>query len=187
MGELTEKKLKNKRFHKTEEAIIMAFSLIKDYSSTKRFVKVAQISRSTLYRHHKTISQIIPDYEEYIFKKYKKVIQKLLKNKNITLRHLYQRTLIFIVANKKIAQFLYQFGNHSTLEKMIFLLQPKIIAAHRISNYSMFRIYIKEVIEVIEQWENNGFKIDEISPTIGKIMYLTNTARDRLGPISSQK
>ena len=185
MDRITEEKLNNKRFRKTEEAIIMAFFLVKDYSSIERFIKVAKISRSTLYRHHRTISQIVPDYEKYILKKYKKVIRGLPKK--TTIKNLYQRTLIFIVANKKIAQFLHRFGNHNTLEKMIYCLKPKITSSGKITNDEMFKIYAKEVVGVIEQWEQGGFKMDETPSAVRKIMYLTNSARARLGPITSQK
>ena len=185
MDRITEKKLENKRFKKTEEAIIMAFFLIKDYSNTERFIRAAKISRSTLYRHHETVSQIIPDYEKFILKRYQKTIQKLPMKTD--LYSIYRRTLIFIIANKKITQFLYKFGSHSTLEKMVHCLRLRIFASDKITNNEMFRIYAKEVVGIIEQWELEGFKMDEIPSTVGKIMYLTNNARRQLGPITSQK
>lgn len=95
--------------------------------------------------------------------------------------------LIFIVANKRIAQFLFSFGdNHITLEKMIQCLQSKLLSSRMIANEKMLNIYVKEVAGVIEEWEKNGYSIDEISTTVNKIVYLTSTARARLGPITYQ-
>ena len=72
---ITEKRLKDKRFRDTEEAIVMAFFVLKDKICLKRLIKTAGISRSTLYRHHENINKIVPDYEEYMVSKYKRFIK----------------------------------------------------------------------------------------------------------------
>ena len=185
MDRITDKKLNNKKFRKSEEATLDAFFLAKNYLSIKRITQIAHISRSTIYRHHGSVTKITENYEVFILKRYKKTIYKLLKTS--TIRQLYRRTLIFIVANKKIVQFLYQFGDRSTFEKMVYCLKPKIIVSHKISNDEMFKIYAKEITCIIEDWAQKDYKIDDIPAVVSKIMYLTDTARVWLSPITSQK
>lgn len=180
---ITETKLKNKRFKKTEIAILMAFSSVKGILSVSRLIKVACISRSTFYRHHKTIYEIIPDYEKFILKKYRSYTYHLIKIKSIRLKTLYERTLTFMVAYREILQFLYEHGSTNLNESMLLLLKPKIISVSKISHPEIFDIYIKEVATVINKWQQDGFNKNEISPTVHKIMYLTDTARTRLGPV----
>ena len=185
MDRITEQKLKNKKFRKSEEAILDAFFLAKDYLSAKRITQIAHISRSTLCRHHGSVTKVPENYEAFILKRYQKTIYRLLKTS--TIKQLYRRTLIFMVANKKIIQFLYQFSSHNIIEKMIYYLKPKIIASRKVSNDEMFKIYAKEVACIIESWTQKGYKMDDISVAVGKIMYLTDTVRTWLNSITSQK
>ena len=184
MDRITDRKLKNKKFRKSEEAILDAFFLVRNYLSTQKITQAAHISRSTLCRHHGSITKVPINYEIYILKRYQKAIRRLIKK--FPIKQLYRRTLIFIIANKKIIQFLHQFGSHNTFENMVYCLKPKIIASRKVSDDEMFKIYAKEVTCVIEDWAQKGYKIDDISVVVGKIMYLTDTVRARLNPITSK-
>ena len=183
---ITEAKLKNKRFEKTENAILMAFSSAREILSVSRLIKIARVSRSTFYRHHETVYKIIPDYEKYILKKYRNYTYRLIKIKNIRLKALCERTLAFMVVYRGVLQFLHAHGSTNLNESMLLLLKPKIISAGKISHPDIFDIYIKEVATVITKWQQNGFNKDEIPSTVHKIMYLTNTAHERLSPIVGQ-
>ena len=182
---ITDKKLKNKRFQKTEEAIIMAFFLSKEKLSLKRLLYLAKISRSTLYRHHKNLTEIAPDYEKYILKKCKSYIKPLMKKDEPGLKNLYQRILVFMVANRLIIRFLLKYSNQNFLEKIVRALKPKILATGKVANGEMFNIYTKEIATIIEEWCKLGFKKDAIVPTTNKIMYLTDQAYIRLSPLNS--
>ena len=63
-------KTKNRRYQKTEIAILEVLMRSKELPSARVLVRQAKISRSTLYRHHKTIPGIIPDYEREILIRY---------------------------------------------------------------------------------------------------------------------
>ena len=77
---LTEQKLKDKRYRKTEEAIVGAFFLAQDNLNPKKIIKVANISRATLYRHHKSVYNVVTDYKEYITIQYEATIkEKILR------------------------------------------------------------------------------------------------------------
>lgn len=182
---ITDEKLKNKRFKKTEEAIIMAFFLAKDKLSLKRLLQLAKISRSTLYRHHKNLTEIVPDYEKYILKKCKNYMKPLIKKDESRLKTLYQRILIFMVANRFIIEFLLKNGSQNIIERIVKALKPMILASGKVTDGEMFKIYTKEVAAIIEEWCRLGFKKDDILPTTYKIMYLTDQAYIRLSPLKS--
>ena len=184
MERLTEQKLKNKKFQRAETAILTTLASARELLSVSRLIRLAGISRSTLYRHHRTVSEIIPDYENYLLKRYRHIISRLMKNKSTHLGKLYERTLIFMITYQKILCFLLDCGNQNFTETMIRTLQPKLLATGKIPNSTVLDIYVKEVAAVIEQWQRAGFNKNEISSTLDKIAYLTDTARSRLGPIA---
>ena len=163
----------------------MAYYLTKDKLSLKRLLKYAKISRSTLYRHHKNLHEIAPDYEKYILKKCKNTMRKLMQSKGSHLKTLYQRILVFMAANQFIMKFLLQYGSPNLMERIVTALKPKIIATNKVADGEMFKIYVKEVSAIIEEWCKNGFKKEAIVPTTNKIMYLTDQAYIRLSPLKS--
>ena len=163
----------------------MAFFLAKDKLSLKRILYTAKISRSTLYRHHKNLAEIAPDYEKYIIKKCKNYMKPLMKDDDSQLKVLYQRILVFMVTNRLIIRFLLKYSNQNILEKIVRALKPKILASGKVADGEMFKIYSKEVAGIIEGWCKLGFKKDALVPTTNKIMYLTDQAYPRLSPLNS--
>ena len=180
---LTERRLKNKRFKTTEDAIIMAFFLAKDHLCPERIIRLAHISRSTLYRHHKNLHQVVSDYEAYILRENKSVVRRLMKHRHASLKTLYKRILILMTANKRIMLFLSEFGNSNITEQIILILEPKIIAQTKLAREELRIIYVKEISSIIDSWQSMGFNIDEISAVVNKIMFLTDNAYVRLTPL----
>ena len=181
MGQqITDKKLQNKKFRKTEKAIVEVFFSNRKILSARVIAKRARISRSTLYRHHKTIYEIIPDYEEYILGKYYKLIRCFLK-RNIKVKIIYYQMLIFIIKNKDVFALVVKKGNGQVIEKMIQKIEPKIAGDYKLpKNCDMIlKIYEKEIAGVIESWIENDYIKDELA-VLANIMYLTETARKRL-------
>lgn len=182
---LTERRLKNKRFKATEDAIIMAFFLAKDRLCLERIIRLAHISRSTFYRHHKNLRQVTKDYEAYILRKNKKIVRRLAGHRCVSLKTLYKRILILMSANKRIMLFLSEFGDNNIAEQIILLLEPKIISQTKLTREELRAIYIKEVSGIIDNWQSTGFNMDEIPAVVNKIMFLTDTAYVRLTPLVS--
>ena len=185
MDRITEKKLQNRRFRGTEETIIITLLTIRDSISLERFLKIAKISRSTLYRHHKNLSEIAPDYEKYILKKCKNTMKRLMKNPNSRLKTLYYHILIFMSANRLIMRFILKYGKRDFFERIITAIKPKIINIGKVEEGEMFKIYAKEIAGLIEEWGRAGFNKNSITSTVDKIMFLTNTAHIRLSPLAS--
>lgn len=162
----------------------MAFFLLKDKICLKGLVKTAGISRATLYRHHDNLYRIVPDYEEYMVREYKRVAMRSLRFKRISLRVLYEQLLKLMSNNVKVMEFLFEFDSHEFIEKMILVLKPKIISVSKVSNSEMLKIYVKEIAGVVEEWGMAGFESSKIDVTVEKMMFLTNTAYFRLSPIA---
>ncbi|MBR3131815.1 TetR/AcrR family transcriptional regulator [Candidatus Saccharibacteria bacterium] len=179
----TDKKLKNKKFREIEHAIAIAYFSAKTKINIRHLIKTAKISRSTFYRHHQTIYAIVPDYEDYILRQYKSFFRCL--RKNVKIKNLYERTLIFIYIHQEIMNFLLKYGQKDLIEEMILILSPHILTSSQKINREILDIYIKEIAAVLEKWQSDGYKKDEILKTVDKIMYLTETASSRLSPIAN--
>ena len=179
---ITEQKLKNKRFRKTEEKIISALLLSRDDLSMNNFLKTAEVSRSTIYRHHRNFYNISKNYENYLLRKFRRFLKALVKNK-ITLAKVYTRILIFLIPNQKIILLILSRGNRKFIETL--LSELRVIVMKKVKNDKIFKIYLKEVSGVIEEWIYDGFNQKKIEEVVNQISYLTETAWSRLGPLAS--
>ncbi len=178
---ITDKKLKDKRFRINERAIIKAFFSNKKILGARVIARRAKISRSTLYRHHKTVYEIIPDYEKYILDKYYRLIGKLIKKRDVDTKTLYIYMLIFMMKNKEIFKMVLSRGNMKTIEKMIKKIESRVAIEYRLPKNceKMLDVYRKEVLGIVEKWIKNDFT-DDYTGVLSDILYLTKTLRNRL-------
>lgn len=179
------KRNRNHRFRLTEEAIITAFFVGDDLPKFGVLAKRAGISRSTLFRHHKTVYGVILDYERAIYKKYSRMIGKILSGGDVKMREIFLKILIFININGKEIKLILRYRNGEIFEKMIWRLKRKIDKVYFLPKKSeqIFGIYAKEVSGVLEEWARRDFAKDEIDVILRKIMYLTDTMKMRLTPM----
>lgn len=186
MPKRVETKTRNKRYQKTEIAILEALMKSRELPSTGELVRRARISRSTLYRHHRTVPGIVPDYEREVLRKYANVLRKLNRQKNVQMKSVYLRTLVFVVTERRTFEILLKYDGGAVVEKMIFKLRGRLKDVCHLPKNSdkMLRIYAKEVAGVIEEWGGQGFKEDEINAVLGKVLFLTKGLKQRLGPLN---
>lgn len=184
---ITLKQLKNSKFRRTEEAIIMAFFASRNRFSAGRIAKIARISRSTLYRHHKNIYEVAPDYERFLLKQYTSSIRPLARSRTISLTGIYCGTFTFLRDYRKIITFVMRYGDATFIEKLLTKLATTVVKAGKLPDGIISQIYVKEVAGLVENWIKSGFKKDEIIKTINKITYLTNTAASRLAFIAGDQ
>lgn len=178
-------KTRDKRYQKTEEAILAVLMKSRELPAAGNLAKRARISRSTLYRHHRTVPGIVPDYEREVLIRYTNTIRRLIRRKNTQVRMIYLRTLIFVMANRRVFEILLKYSGGAVVEKMVLRLRGKLGRAYHLPKNSdkMLRVYAKEVAGMVEEWGKDGFKESELESVLGKIMYLTETMRQRLGPL----
>ena len=178
--------MSNKRFKKTECAIFYVYCKLKDYPSAKKIAKLAHISRSTLYRHHRKVQSIPKDYEEYLLAVYKRRMRIFLKKPDIPLKILILRTLIYISSNKEIFKVLLSESRSEVIKKMLDILEPKI--AKKWLPYKnkdkIYKVYENEVIGIIEAWAKQNFSDKKLRSVLNDIIYLTDSAWRRLSVLS---
>ena len=179
---MTQGGLKDKRYRKTEEAIIEVLLRSKQMPSTGELTRRARISRSTLYRHHRAIPGIVPDYEKEIINKYGRTVRKMLKRKGADLKSIYLQMLIFVVNNRRVFGILFKYSGDRVVERMVLKLQDKIAEANYLPKKSekMMRIYTKEVAGIVEGWYEKEFNEKEMNKVLEDIIYLTRTMKRRL-------
>lgn len=183
-GGLTERKMANERFFKTEKAIFIAYCKLRDYPSAKKIAQRAKISRATLYRHHRKVAKIPEDYEKYLLEKYHKTMRGFVK-KEAKIRILYFRALVFMMNNKDIILALFQEGRKEIIKNMADRLKDRVVNEWKIGGdlSKMFSIYKNEIVGVIEDWAEQDFSEKKLNKTLDDIVYLTQTARQRLLPL----
>ena len=184
---LTEKKLEDSRFRRREEAIFRVFFDEGDGKncSVGYLIRKVGIDKATVYRHHKSVCEIISDYEQYILVKFNKVLAGVKSREEMQLKQIYYQMLIFIFRHRKIFGVLIKKKGTLVVEMMMLELKTKIMKDCKIINNSerIFRVYAGEVAVLIREWGLSGFNELEIGVLLGNIMYLTTTVRVKLAPI----
>ena len=178
---ITDKRLNNRRFYRTEEAILKAF-FGNTYLSVREVTRQVGIARSTFYHHHQSTAKIVADYQRYIIDKYKRLTKKMLGAQKVPARMMYERTLLFIVQHKKVFKILLAGKERSILKYMITKMQPRLVDIMHLPKNSkkIFLVYEGEVTSLMDAWCRNGMREDEINRLLDEIIFLTETARVRL-------
>ena len=179
---LTEKRMSNKRFRKTEQAIFIAYYTLKDYPTARKLAKRAHISRATLYRHHTNPTKIPRNYEEYLLATYSRIIHRLINKDQATLKVLFLRTLIFISINDKVFGFLFLDGHQDIIKKMFRKLKKRVLQEWNMAGNleKLYIVYENEVVGVIEAWHQKDFSKKYLAATLDDILFLTKTSPHRL-------
>ena len=179
---LTEKKMANKKFRATEEAIFVAYYKLVDYPSAKIIAKRAGISRSTLYRHHQLPRLISRDYEQYLLKIFSRKMQGFLNKEEVELKTMFLRVLIFIHNNRVTFAALFRDKHKDVIGKMWGKLKPRVLLEWHLAadTDKLFSVYQNEILGIIEVWSKDNFTVNNLDAVLSDIIYLTKTAPKRL-------
>lgn len=182
---LTERRMNNKRFRKTEEAILKAFFECGQYADIRKVARRAKCARTTVYYHHTAVREILADHKRYIMRKHSRMMRPILAKKQARLRNMYLTNLTFIVTNRQIFLMLAKLHDREVLQRMIEGMRMKIEGVAKMPRNSerAFRVYQGEIVAVLEEWGREGFNESEILQTLDQMMYLTDTMRERLKPL----
>lgn len=150
--------------------------------------KRAKIGRSTFYRHHRAVREIMPDLEQEILETYARLMRGLIRREKVRVRTLYLQTLIFMHQNRRVLMILLQHGQNQVFERMVRVLRPRIRETQKIpkDGQLLMEVYEKEVAAVLEDWLRTGLKISE-AEVLERVMFLTNTIKKRLKGLLGRK
>lgn len=176
--------MQNKRYRRTERAILIALFSFRHFPSMGTIAKRAQIARSTAYRHHNNSYEILTDFEDYLIARYRREIRILAHFRRVRLVSLFRQMLTVLIFHREELEILLDGGWARVIEKLVAELKPKIMEKLRLSD-KQSDILVKEITGVIEQWGRKGFCEEEIAMIVEKIKYLITTARERLGPLEA--
>ncbi|MBR3252686.1 TetR/AcrR family transcriptional regulator [Candidatus Saccharibacteria bacterium] len=154
------------RYKKTEEKLLSVFFDAR-YDTMEQIAKRAGVTRSTIYTHHRSVMKILPDWEAYILEEYRLFLR----------RRDYLEMLVFILNYQKYFEVFLKFGDRGIIMKIIFevlgIQEPE----------KVLKIMASEIAEIIFEWGEKGFSKDEIEMVLADIVYISNTAKERLKPI----
>ena len=179
---MTEKRLSNGCFRKIEDAIVRAYFKYKGHASARRMSSEIGVARRTFYHHHKAVAYVIPDYEEYIYKRYCKVVLRYLKNSKMTVKGLYERTLIFILRERKVFKILVRAKDKEIFSRMVFRLKDCMDELNGLhgNTKGIYEIYSGEIAEIIFLWGKEGFPEGRMEGVLDDIVQVTLAMRVNL-------
>ena len=184
---LTERKLKDARFRKKEEAIFEVFfdGSNRGQLSVKELARKAGVDKATLYRHHRAIREIVGDYEDYILKKYVRSVQIVRKKENVDLRRIYYDMIIFILQNREVFRALMMVRDFGVIEKMVLILKPEMVDFVGLpsGHERVLMVHGGEIVGLIIEWGISGLEEERITRLLNDMMYLSETAKTRLTPL----
>lgn len=183
---ITEKRLNNRRFRKTEDAIMRAFFECGQYAEAEKIARRAGVARSTIHYHHRAVGEILPNYKKYIIKSYTQAIGRVLRRKQVRMKQVFLTLLTFMTRNKGIFMIFARVHDAEVMRTMVERLRIKVESFARLPKNSekMFRVYKGEIVAVLERWGEFGYKENEMAGVLGDMMYLTETMRARLRPLA---
>ena len=179
---LTEKRMNDRRFRRVEEAILKVVINEDYYIGVGEMAKKIGVARSTVYNHHRAVREIIPDYERYLRSRYNRIINKILKRREMRIRDVMRHVIIFVLHNREVFMFLEKCGRRGIYGQMMTKMELELSRRLRLPNnyQKMYIVYRGEVMELMAEWVKNGVVEEEMNELLGDIVGLTDTMRIRL-------
>ena len=176
---ITEKRLADKRFKRTEEKILRLFFEDEKCLEMKTLAKKVGVTRSTVYRHHRAARNIVLDYENFVLRLF---IRMVKRNSRLPVRLLFLKTLYFVMNKEEIFRILMKYCEERVFYKMIIGIDSQMLKKMKLPRnaYLVYVVYASEVARLMYEWGKNGFLESEIEVVLDRIMFLTMTARVRL-------
>lgn len=181
---ITEKRLKNARFRKTEETILRVF-FEGECRCICKLAKRAGVHRTTVYFHHHRVVAIPTDYQHYVLYMYKKTLKRLISGGDGKIETVFEITLLFMMQNKKLFKVALYTGDTTVYRKMVWMLRPLIEKSMGLPKNSkrMFNVYASEIVALMDEWGKKDYLEEEMKTVLKNILYLTKSLRTRLAPI----
>lgn len=179
---ITDKRMRDKRFRRTEEAILKIAIDGNFCVGVNELAKRIGVARSTIYSHHRTAREIVPDYKQYLMGKYDQMFKRVLEKEEIDLKDAIRCVFIFIIQNKRFFVILKRCGDKELYERMIMQLRSKMIWKLNLPKNSdrIYKVFKSEAVELLSEWAEEDFREERIGILLINIVDLAKTMRTRL-------
>jgi AcrR family transcriptional regulator len=176
-----EQKTKDKRFREREDEILRLFFEAGGKITVKELATKMGVPRSTIYRHHNRLAKLTDDYRVDLLEKCKNWIIQFSGDEKKFFREL----LLFVYHNRKIILVFPSGENTFFFIEMMEMIKEPVFRFVGVSGWNdkLYNIYSGEVIMVIRMWGTGGFLAEEMDHVLKDILFLTDTARHRLGAV----
>lgn len=179
---LTDERLLNNRFRRVEDAILKVFFKHKGYVNVRSVTSEVGMARGTFYGHHKMVACVIPDYKDYVYRKYSVAIRRYSKRRNISAGGLYRKMLVFILRERKSFGVLVRAKDKEIFTRMVLRLKKHIDELDGLSGNTrnLFDVYSGEIAEILFIWGKGGFREEKMEEVLGDILQVTSGMRVNL-------
>lgn len=168
----------DRRYQDTERKLVQALIKIlqnQKHATIDLLCRQAGVVKSTFYRHHRTIQELIKARENLILKRLARTKLKTIED-----------TAVFIYLNRQDFRLTIESGDVEFIKQLLTILRPILTPNWR--RYSskiddaLFEIFKYEILGDLSLWSHESFSRDTIRRHIRTVTYLSNTARLRLTP-----
>lgn len=168
----------DKRYQKTEEQMLRLFFIYGDTITIERMAKILGVSRSTIYRHHKSLKELIDYYT-------KKVVSECGELCEENVKRFYTDLLIYIIKNREVFLVFYKMRDSRAILKVLEMNENSLMeyAGYKRRVRKVFNIYKYEVMAVMNVWGEKGFSRDDFDVVLNDILFLTKNMKVRLGAL----
>lgn len=177
----------NLRYWRTENKIWRAFvELSTKQKNRLRITKLCEwagINLSTFYRHYQGVEDLARRMELKVLTEFEMLL-KQPNPKKINPEKTLAKVLIFIYQRREVFEKVVRNYEIEILIKMMRMLENLIAEDwRRLSNWRrMYEVFGFEVVAEVLVWgEMEEFKIEELERHLGNLIYLYQTAKERLG------
>ena len=169
----------DRRYQKTEEQILRLFFVYGDTITIERMAKMLGVSRSTIYRHHKSLKEMINFYT-------KKVMNECKGFCNENAKRFYADLLIYIIKNKETFLMFYKMRDWRAFLSILEMNESVLTenAGYKQRVKKVFNIYKYEVVAVMNAWGEKEFNRDDFDVVLNDVLFLTKNMKVRLGPLN---
>lgn len=168
----------DRRYQKTEEQILRLFFEYGDSITVERMARIIGVSRSTIYRHHRSTRGIIDDYIQILIKKYENKFDE-------NIRRYFFSLLVFIMRNKKVFLIFLKMRDRQVILMILRMNKDNLMkyAGFKMEPGKVFSIYCNEIVAIIKSWGENEFSKEEFDVVLNDVLFLTKNMKVRLGPL----
>ena len=156
-----------------------------NYISVEKMATKAGVARSTFYLHHQAVGKIVADYRNFLLRKFSRTMKRAVESDGVTMKRVISEMLFFTLRERRCFEVLTRGGETVIFVRMMRRLKPWLAEKMRLSGKTerIYAVYANEVAAIMDEWRMIDFDETKMEVVLGDIMYLTETAWERLSKL----